>query len=497
MLLPVVALLAAGAASVPAEPPLDQVALRSHMAYLADDALQGRAPGTEGGNKAAAYIARQLQLAGVKPGGADGSWYQPVGLVQRIPASFTQSWVTKERSIALDAAQSQFVSRDGTDAVRQGDVIFAGYGLDLPDIGYHDLADVDVRDKIVLLLSGRPKAAPNAPGLEVRRRAIAQAGATAVIALSGQDDPWQLIRDQLGRGRTGPAEEAAAPIEGALSYPAWTSLLGESGVNLARLLRSAREPGFKARALQLKADIVATSSVRQYRSYNVIGRIAGQGVRDQAVMFMAHWDHLGVCRPEGVADRICNGAVDNASGVAMMIEIARRFSHGPATDRSLYFVSTTAEEMGLLGAQALADHPPVPLDKIAAVLNLDTVAVAPAGEPIAVIGRGLTPLDPSIDRAAEMQGRKVDTSDAVNAFINRQDGWVFIKAGIPAAMIGGAFADPALLAAFLASDYHQPGDDLSRKIPFDGMAEDGAFHVVLARMLADPTVFPVARRKPR
>ena len=490
-------LLLAAPAPAAVEPPLDQAAIRGHIVYLADDTLEGRKPGTEGGDKAAHYIAQQLSAAGLAPGGPDGSWYQPVPLVERTPLSVTQSWAGRDGPVELPMDSVQFTARDAQLKLDRAGVVFAGYGLDLPDQGFADMRDADVRGKVVLLLSGRPDGVRDAPGLEVRRRAIAQAGAAAVIALTGASDPWEIIRDQLNRGRTTLADGIHAPLEGALAYKTWNMLARAGGEDPDMLVKAASQPGFRTRALDLTLDIDARSQIRAFDSVNVIGRIAGRDRPDEAVLYLAHWDHLGLCRPAGAPDRICNGAVDNASGVALLIEIARRLKQGPSPRRSLYFVATTAEESGLYGARMLVEKPPLPRDHIVAAINLDTVAIGPAGEPVATIGRGRTPLDPLIDEATRKQGRKIDDSDAANAFITRQDGWELLKAGIPAVMVGGAFSDAARLATFLAGDYHKPSDDLSHPIPLDGAAEDGALQVVVGRMLADPKKLPLQGKSGR
>ncbi len=397
-------LLLAAPARSSVEPPLDQAALRGHIAYLADDALQGRKPGTEGGDLAVRYIVEQFQDAGLQPGARDGSWYQPVGLIERKPLAADQIWYARGQRLRLDPGAIQLTARAAVLRLRKAAVIFAGYGLDIPDKGFADLQGVDVRNKVVLIMSGRPDAAPDAPGLEVRRAAISRAGAAAVIALTGSQEPWDLIREQLGRGRTVLADEDHAPLEGALAFRAWVDILGASGENPRALVAAASEPGFRARPLKLRLDVNAKSAIRRFDSPNVIGRLGGTRHPDEAIFYLAHWDHLGLCRPEGVADRICNGAIDNASGIALLIEVARRLARGAPPDRSIYFVATTAEEIGLLGARVLTRDPPVARDKIVAAINFDTVAIAPAGTPVAIIGRGKTPLDPIIDSATRAQG---------------------------------------------------------------------------------------------
>lgn len=223
-------------------------------------------------------------------------------------------------------------------------------------------------------------------------------------------------------------------------------------------------------------------------SRNVVGRLAGTGASGEALLFMAHWDHLGLCAPRGARDRICNGAVDNASGVASLIEIARSLAAGPPLDRDVLFVATTAEEIGLVGARAFADQPPIPLARVVAAFNLDTVAVAPKGAPVSIVGRGLTALDPAVEEAARSLGRSIDRSDRANALVRRQDGWALLQRGVPALLVGGAYGQP--LERFLSGRYHKPDDDLASGIELGGAAEDVQLHVALARTLADRKRYP-------
>ena len=221
-------------------------------------------------------------------------------------------------------------------------------------------------------------------------------------------------------------------------------------------------------------------------SANIVGKLAGTDRAGEAVVITAHWDHLGLCRGPAAADRICNGAVDNASGVALMIEVARRLAAGPRRARTIYFVATTGEEEGLIGARAFVAAPPVRLAKIVAAINLDTVAVAPAGAPVGIIGRGMTRLDPIVDAEARRLGRSIDPSNWPNRFVNRQDGEAFLDAGVPAIMVGGAFGDHAALEAFLNGRYHHPDDDLAHLPSLAGAAEDGVLLAAIVRAFADP-----------
>jgi Zn-dependent M28 family amino/carboxypeptidase len=246
-------------------------------------------------------------------------------------------------------------------------------------------------------------------------------------------------------------------------------------------------------ALKLRASFDVTTSIAAVPTNNVIGRLRGTGTNSQSLLYLAHWDHLGLCEPEG-ADRICNGAVDNASGVAALLEIARALGHGPRPGRDILFLATTAEELGLLGAEYFAARPVVPLRSLVAAINLDTLAIAPKGEKVAVMGRGLAPLDKLIDATVAEAGRALDPDDEAGAFVERQDGWALARAGVPAIMVGGSFSDMKLLNAFLGGAYHSPADNPGPDLVLDGAAEDSDLMIALGRKLADPALYPAPAR---
>jgi Zn-dependent M28 family amino/carboxypeptidase len=177
-----------------------------------------------------------------------------------------------------------------------------------------------------------------------------------------------------------------------------------------------------------------------------------------------------------------------------MIEIARALSRGVRPERDLLFMGTTAEESGLLGAEWFGAQPTVPLKSLVAAINIDTVAIAPAGEPVAIVGRGTTPLDPVVDATARELGRTVDADEEANAFIQRQDGYVLTRAGVPTVMVGGSFSNMGKLGAFLSGPYHKPEDDLSRPIELGGAVEDTNLLIALGRKLADPKLYPTPAR---
>jgi Zn-dependent M28 family amino/carboxypeptidase len=221
----------------------------------------------------------------------------------------------------------------------------------------------------------------------------------------------------------------------------------------------------------------------------VLGRIRGSAGGAESLLYLSHWDHLGLCEKEG-PDRICNGAVDNASGVAALLEVARALGRGKRAKRDILFLATTAEEMGLLGAEYFASRPVVPLDSIVAAVNMDSIAIAGKGEPVAVMGRGRPALDSVIDRTIAESGRRPDRDDEAAALVERQDGWALARAGVPAIMVGGSFADMAKLGAFLGGPYHSAADNPGPGLLLDGAAEDTDLMIALGRKLADPAVYP-------
>jgi len=258
---------------------------------------------------------------------------------------------------------------------------------------------------------------------------------------------------------------------------------------MERLLNDQPGSSFRAVQLPLRLTLDVRTNVEAATTANVVGKIPGSGNSGQSVLLLSHWDHLGICRPEGIADRICNGAVDNASGIASLIEIAGRVSKS-RPNRDVLFLATTAEEVGLLGAEYFASHPVVPAGSIVAAINMDTVAVHRSGLPVAMIGRGIVPaLDQVVDATVRAAGRELDTDEEANVMVQRQDGWKLNQAGIPTIMVSGGFSDMNILGGFLQGSYHQPNDQISDSVVLDGAVEDANLLVDLTRRLADPAVY--------
>jgi Zn-dependent M28 family amino/carboxypeptidase len=465
-------------------------ALRQHIDVLASDSFEGREPGTAGEQKTIFYIARQLQSYGLEPAGPLNSWYQPLEVNVRRPGDQTSFWQAKGKRaerIELDRDELILIGRSPHETLAAAPVVFAGHGAVIPDKGIDQLAGAAVKGAVVLILYDSPPT-PGFPAYAERVEAAAARGAAAVIGIVGDDLPWPVVQRLYDAGQKRLAATASAPIQGAISQAAAEKLASAAGVSLAGLL-DAPGPSFTPVTLKLRATLDVTTAIETVATHNVVGRLRGAGGTGESLLYLAHWDHLGICAPEE-RDRICNGAVDNASGVAALLEIARAFGHGPRPKRDVLFLATTSEEMGLLGAEYFATRPVVPLPSIVAAINMDTLAIAPRGSQVAVMGRGHPALDALIDRAVAEAGRTLDSDREADAFVERQDGWALARAGVPAIVVGGTFSDMKRLGAFLAGPYHSPADNPGPELVLDGAAEDADLMLALGLKLADPVQYP-------
>ena len=484
---PAALILASGPALAQADPPVTAAEMTRHIDRLASDEFQGRAPGTEGERLTINYIAEQLAARGAEPAGVSGTWFQPVRLVERQLGQSTVRWMAGGRTI--DAGQVNIIlsGRDASERIVDAPVVFAGHGARIPERGIDQLAGANINGAVVLILQPPPRGVSGFPSLTQRTRTLIDAGAVAVIAIVGDEVPWPAVTRALSQGTTRLDATPVPRVTGVMQASTAQRLIGAAGGNFERLLNAQPGSSFRASTLPLRATMEVTTNVTRYNSNNVIGRIRGSGSTNESVLLLGHWDHLGLCRPEGEADRICNGAVDNASGIAMLLEIAGRLGRQPRPARDVLFLATTAEESGLLGAEYFAAQPVVPARSIVAAINMDTVAIHPAGLPVALLGRGLMPaLDRAVDETATAIGRQVDRDDEANVMIQRQDGWKLNQAGIPTIMVGGSFSDMSVLNGFLQGPYHEPGDQPGARIELGGAVEDANFTVALVRRLADP-----------
>jgi hypothetical protein len=455
--------------------------LRPHIEKLASDEFEGREPGTAGEQLTLDYITQSWKLAGLQPGAKDGSWLDPVPLVKRRPTSATATYFSGGDKLRFSSDEIVLLGKEGIYSVNRLPFVFVGHGVNASGA-----VTANVEGKLALmLLDDADFLTSEYQSPRSRREALVKAGASGVIMIAGDQADYGVLRRQFrSRPMTLISKEHHADLEGAASAKFAVALVTAAGRDWDKLRAAARAPDYKGEALGISADFDVETDVRRFDSQNIIGKIPGRKAGSGAVLFLGHWDHLGICRPEDEADRICNGAVDNASGIAVLTEVAKWLSK-KRHDRDIYFLATTAEESGLYGAIDFADDPAMPLSDIVIALNLDTIAVAPKGAKVAIVGRGKTDLDGYVDAVAKKLRRKVEKSTEPNAFIRRQDGWALTQKGVPAIMVGGAFADPEMLQRFLDGDYHGPNDEYSDKIQLGGAAEDATLHIELGKFFAD------------
>lgn len=458
--------------------------LLRHIEILASDAFEGREPGTIGENKTVNYIATQWALAGLNPSGKKGSWYAPVSLVERTPASHRISFVSESRGKAVRIKQNELIlrSRDPSFGHSNIPVVFAGYA---------DSA-LAVAGKLVLLPRKPPGDSDGLPDYRNRKLQLIQQGAVGVIAIIEEQKRWPRFRRFFERGSTALADPGNhAALEGLISFDQFRKLVRQSGHDAKQLL--ADRAAISIVKLGLNADAFAKTQLRAYTSHNVIGKIAGTNSKSGALLFMGHWDHFGECRIEDPLepdkDRICNGAVDNASGISLLIETAKLLSRG-GPERDIYFLATTAEEKGLLGARAFVHNPPIALEKFKLVFNADTIALSDDGQKIAVIGLGEVGPDSDIEIVAKQEGRDIDRTGKADVYVKRQDGYVFLERNIPAYMITSAFADEERLEAFINGPYHDVSDEVNDTLELAGAAADANFHVALGRYFSSTATYP-------
>ncbi|MFW6078397.1 MAG: M28 family peptidase, partial [Gemmatimonadota bacterium] len=380
--------------------------LRAHLRFLSHDLLEGRAPGTRGGALASLYIATQFRRAGLRPAGdGDTTFRQTVPLVARTPVRDDQTlrFVATDHTLPADRpSQAVFWSaREDEDVSIHGELVFAGYGVHAPEYDWDDFGEADLEGKILLVLINDPPAPPHDPDRfdgaamtyygrwtykfeEARRRGAA--GALIVHSPGPAGYPWSVVRNSWSGVRLALADDdeddeddedagpAALGLEGWLRRELAADILSRADLDLEELYVRAARRDFRPIETGITVHAEVPATVRRLETANVVGMLPGadSARRDEAVVFTAHYDHLGIGAPDERGDSIYNGAYDNASGVALLLELAEAFTRAPSPPaRSVLFLATTAEEAGLLGAEHYVREPVVPLARTAAAINID------------------------------------------------------------------------------------------------------------------------------
>jgi hypothetical protein len=485
------------AASLPAASP---AAVRAHVEFLADDLLEGRATGSRGFELAAKYVATEMAKLGLEPGGTDGSWMQPVELLEAtrvVPAAR----VTVERGgERLELAPAvDFIpgfSYFGTEASVEAPLVFAGFGVSAPELGYDDFAGVDVMGKVAVVLSGAPAQFPNSQRAHYSRektRQLAARGAVGIVSLNTPDDEKRWPWDKAVRLSWVPSmrlvDAAGQPVEAypeikasiALNHASAAKIFDGGPKPLEQVFADAAEGRPQGFDLPARVSIGLRSALGRTRCHNVVGILRGADPKlaNEYVVFTAHLDHLG----RGAAidgDTIYNGAMDNASGIATMLESARLLATSRVRPkRSIVFLAVTAEERGLLGSRHFAMFPTIPREAIVANVNMDMpVALFPMAG-FTAFGAEHSTLGEVARRAlaAEKMAMLPDP-DPAEVFFSRSDQYSFVREGIPALYLDSAAksSDPAVDAdavtkQFLLRDYHMPSDEADLPIDWPSLAK--------------------------
>jgi hypothetical protein len=463
-------------------------AMRAHVAFLADDLLEGRGTGSRGHEIAARYVAAQLAVSGLEAG-ADGQWLQPVPLRRYELEGSTLELRTPAGEISRLVAGSDYVTDAGPRPFLEveGPVVFVGYGITTPEMGRDDYAGLDAREAIVAFLGGTPADLPP----EARSRygdfaakasnAVAH-GAAGILRLWSPEEEkagsWETVGRSLGSGaslRLRDAKErggASAQLRGNCWLgPRATALLLGAGV-ASRDAAGTTESPQRPRRLPLRALIATKSRFTDLESHNVVGLWRGDdpALRDEYVVVSAHLDHLGIGPPVD-GDAIYNGAVDNASGVATLLEVARAVAaRNPPPKRSLLFLATTGEEDGNLGAEHFLSHPPVPAERLVADLNLDGGGMWPFD---GLVGRGAehSTLAGAVAAGAALAGVPV-APDPMPERFSGSDQYSFALAGVPALIFANtrSGAARAQVLDWFRNRYHAPSDDLGQPLDFEAAA---------------------------
>jgi Zn-dependent M28 family amino/carboxypeptidase len=500
-----------------AEASIDGEKIRAHVRFLADDLLEGRGPGLRGSELAAKYIATQFAVYGLKPGGDNGTYMQQVNFVgmKAIPEKTTMSLVPKrpegQMSIALYSIDLKYgddftVSNRTLTPVVEVDapIVFVGFGITAPEFGWDDYAGVDVKGKVVLCIVGDPpsddpkffggKALTYYGRWTYKFEQAARMGAVGALIIHRTDLAsygWDVVRNSNTSEKTylrddkDPQLQAASWIQLAVAK----QLFAAAGKDVDAEMTAAGKRGFKAMELPVRLHARVESVVRPFQSPNVIGILPGteQG-KDQAVLYTAHFDHLGFV-PGMAGDNIYNGAADNATGCGMLIEMARAWtSMTMKPPHSVIFAAVTAEEQGLLGSEYLGQNPPIPAGQISLGINYDMILPIGVPQQVNVNGAQRMSFYPVVQATAKSFGLEIvpDPRPEAGTFY-RSDHFSLSRVGIPAFSVdpGELFEGHDLvwgrsqLEHFVANDYHNFSDNFREEWDFRGNAKLDRFGMVL------------------
>jgi len=494
---------------------IDAEKIRATVKYLSDDSLEGRGTGQKGGDKAADWIAEQFKKYGLAPAGDHGTYFQNVAFygVTTDQKQTRFSFVSKSGTETVLKFADDYVATDQTHSEKSeidAPIVYVGYGINAPEYNWDDYKGVDLKGKALLMLVNEP---PSDDPNFFKGRALtyygrwtykyeeaARRGAVAVILIHKTDMasyPWEVVRNSWG-GETSLLRDEKDPK---LKSAGWVQLevarkLAQSaGLDLDQMLKDANSRSFKPVELGIRLKETIVTKVRSFASRNVVAKVPGADakLRDQAVLYTAHYDHLGI-HPDEPGDNIYNGAADNATGCGILLELARAYAdvqQKPA--RTILFAAVTAEEQGLLGSRYLGQHPPVPAHDISLDLNYDDVQ--PFGEPeqAVVSGAERTTVGPLVEKVAQAFRLSIQPDDHPEAgHYYRSDHFSMARVGVPAFSVnqGALFKGHDLAWGeekekdYVTHRYHQPSDEYRPDMDFTGDAKMARFGFALGWLVA-------------
>lgn len=508
---------------------LSENALRAHIKFLSDDRLEGRGTGARGGETAALYVAAQFEALGLKGAGANGSFWQPVSLVGVKADPKTELRISGPGKTETFKFADDFVAFTGaqTDHVAvNADLVFVGYGIDAPEQKWNDYKGPaeDYRGKILVMLVNDPPATSAEPDLFGGRRLTyygrwtykyeeaARRGAVGALLLHTSESagyPWSVVRTSNGSwrfdiARTSSDQTPFLNLRSWMTDDAAQRMMRLAGQNLDELRKQAASRDFKPVKLNLKASLNLNSEVKRVEAPNVVAILPGRDakLKDEYVVYSAHWDHFGIGAPDKTGDTIYNGALDNATGVASVLEIARVMAGLPAAERprrSILFLITTGEEQGLIGSEWYSRHPLVPVEKTAADINLDSMNILGPTRDFVPLGAERSSLKTVVDAIARERGLNIspDPRPEQGSFY-RSDHFPFAKVGIPSISLkeGDDYVGrpkgwgAQKFKEYNDAHYHQPSDEFHDDWDFRGMIQEADFALAIGRRVADLNALP-------
>jgi Zn-dependent M28 family amino/carboxypeptidase len=488
-------------------------AISAHIRFLASDLLEGRGAGTRGDRLTQAYVASQMEAAGLVPGAADGSFFQKVPLIGVTPhPPRTVRFAAGKKSLTLELTKDISINAGAPkkrSSIAHAEVVFVGYGIVAPEHGWDDYKDVDVRGKVVLVMNNDPSTDPSLFAGKTRlwygrwdykylqARKQGAAGAIIIHTTPSAAYPWTVVQSSSENFELRKPGGAGGGLEATMwaTEDASKRLVALGGKDLDALRAAAEKRDFRPVRLGVELSLAFDNTLKEVDTANVVGLLPGGDRRlaREVVVFTAHHDHLGI-DPSLKGDQIFNGAVDNASGIAALLEIARAAALGPRPKRSLLFVAVGGEESGLLGSQWYAEHPTFPAGRISANLNMDSVNRFGRTADLGFIGYGKSSIDRHVEAVARAQGRTVHgDSNPDHGSFYRSDQFNFARIGVPALYADGgptyvgrpAGWGKAQTDRYVDQDYHQPSDEYDGSWDLSGAVQDAQLYLLVGLRIAN------------